>query len=275
VVLISSLLNGCTGYSVYSDNLESIAPKNWEVHSADNLALPLMMSYPSIHDASGSMLVVYIEGDGYAWHRKNIPSKDPTPHNPIGLKLAELTSGNFDIAYIARPCQFSVKTSERCEQSVWTSHRYGNESISVISQAIDALKKSTSQSVILVGYSGGGVIAALIAASRSDISAFITVAANLDINYWTSLHGVTPLSGSRNPAGLADGLTHIPQVHFVGSRDKVVPASVLESYLQSVHLSTSDHLISLEGYDHSCCWEKNWPELFDSAIAKLNLSPSK
>lgn len=31
---------------------------------------------------------VYIEGDGHAWNQRGRPSLDPTPKNPVGLKLA-------------------------------------------------------------------------------------------------------------------------------------------------------------------------------------------
>jgi len=252
-------------------NLENIAPEGWVVRSAESTALPVMLSYPSKQAASAPTLVIYIEGDGHAWHRKNIPSQDPTPRYPMGLWLAESGHTNADVAYVARPCQFRLGSSQKCEQSTWTSHRYAAESVDSIGSAIDELWQDADQDIVLVGYSGGGVIAALLAANRSNIAAFITVAANLDTSFWTSLHNVTPLANSQNPSALGDRLRNIPQVHFVGGRDEIVPPSVLESYLQSVDLSSSNHAIMLQDYDHRCCWVSNWPELFDAAMDKLNL----
>lgn len=54
---------------------------------------------------------VYIEGDGLAWMTKNIKSSDPTPLNPITLKLMLKDDSKCKI-YIARPCQYT--NSQNC-----------------------------------------------------------------------------------------------------------------------------------------------------------------
>jgi hypothetical protein len=38
-------------------------------------------------------LRVYIEGDGFAWKSRTQPSGNPTPHNPVALKLAASIRG--------------------------------------------------------------------------------------------------------------------------------------------------------------------------------------
>ena len=62
---------------------------------------------------------------------------------------------------------------------------------------VDALKRDAGAAkVILVGYSGGGAIAVLLAARRLDVAGVITVSADLDLAYWTQRDGLAPLSGS-------------------------------------------------------------------------------
>ena len=50
-------------------------------------------------------LAIYIEGDGLAWTSKSRLSSDPTPQDPVGLKLA-LRHPRGAAAYLARPCQY-------------------------------------------------------------------------------------------------------------------------------------------------------------------------
>jgi hypothetical protein len=44
------------------------------------------------------------------------------------------------------------------------------------------------------------LVASLVAARRHDVVRLVTVAGNLDHLAWTTLHGVSPLTGSLNPA---------------------------------------------------------------------------
>lgn len=48
---------------------------------------------------------IYIEGDGRAWESKTKLSMNPTPSNPVALKLA-IVDPLKSVAYIARPGQF-------------------------------------------------------------------------------------------------------------------------------------------------------------------------
>jgi hypothetical protein len=126
-------------------------------------------------------LTVYIEGDGLAWLTSSIVSDDPTPRKPVGLELA-LRHPNSAVAYLARPCQYVEKADWRdCGKKYWTSHRFAPEVIAASNAAIDALKNRAGASkLVLIGYSGGGAVAALVAARRHDVVQLITVAGNLD-----------------------------------------------------------------------------------------------
>ncbi len=213
----------------------------------------------------GKDLLVYIEGDGSAWDRKYRLSKNPTPKNPLALKLAAKDSSD-SIIYIARPCMYlEVELLKDCSNKFWSSHRYSEEVISSINQAINrAAGMSSTKSLTLVGYSGGGTIAALIAARRNDVSSLITIASNLDHKFWTELHGISPLTGSLHPVKYGDALSKIEQNHFVGARDKVVPESVIEHYLSKMQFKDNITINVIKNFNHSCCWEDAWPELLNT-----------
>jgi len=207
-------------------------------------------------------LMVYIEGDGSAWDKKYQLSKNPTPKNPLALKLAVKDSSE-SILYIARPCMYLEQEQlQVCPEKFWSSHRYSEEVILSINQVINrATGMSPTKSLTLVGYSGGGTVAALVAARRNDVSSLFTIASNLDHEFWTDLHNISPLTGSLDPLDYANNLSIIEQTHFVGAKDKIVPNTVIESYLSKLPLKDKITINVIKNFDHSCCWEKAWPDL--------------
>jgi hypothetical protein len=62
-----------------------------------------LVSYASPQCRPGSILIVYIEGDGRAFLGPQRISSDPTPDDPIALQLAERHPGGTAV-YLARPC---------------------------------------------------------------------------------------------------------------------------------------------------------------------------
>lgn len=204
-------------------------------------------------------LVVYIEGDGHAYVNRYTPSKDPTPANPMSLRLA-LSDPSPALLYLGRPCQYTE--DEPCSMRYWTVDRYSPVAVDAMSIALDQAKRQTgAKSLFLVGYSGGGAVAVLLAARRSDVAGLATVAGNLNHAMWTSLHDVSPLRGSLNPLDDAKRLRHLPQVHFVGEDDRVVPLRVAESYMEQLGEYAPGRIVMVEGVDHNCCWPRLWPRL--------------
>ncbi len=127
---------------------------------------------------------------------------------------------------------------------------------------INQVKKEIGAGKIeLYGWSGGGVVAALLAARRQDVVEIVTLAANMDHELWTRMDKLTPLSGSLNPADLTDVLENIPQRHFVGTDDVVVAPAVVKSYVDRMQDKSRTRIIMLNGYDHDCCWVDNWPAI--------------
>lgn len=209
----------------------------------------------------GSRLTIYLEGDGLAWISRTTPSDDPTPINPVGLKLA-LAQPDGQVAYLARPCQYTNEVSPRCRQAYWTSARFSEEVIAAVDNAISQLAQQFQASKLtLVGYSGGGAVAALVAARRHDVDRLLTVAGNLDIVQWTSITRSSPLSNSLNPADAAGELQQVRQWHFSGGDDAIVPLAVTRSYADRFPLSNRPGIDTIAGYGHQCCWVDNWPSL--------------
>ena len=64
----------------------------------------------------------------------------------------------------------------------------------------DILQRRPYQGLVLIGYSGGGVLAMLLAEQFPATQAVVTVAGNLDTDAWAIEHGYSPLRGSLNPA---------------------------------------------------------------------------
>lgn len=215
----------------------------------------------------GMPLTVYLEGDGFAWRTGTQPSDDPTPHNPVALALA-LQHPQGAAAYLARPCQ-NVAASDwgGCNPADWTHARYAPGVVAAMDTALSALKDRTgAQQLVLVGYSGGGAVAALLAAGRRDVTRLVTVAANLDTDAWTALHRLLPLSGSLNPADQWRALADLPQVHFVGDEDSVVPQAVARAFAQRFPADKQPTIRLVSGADHGCCWAQQWPVLAREAF---------
>lgn len=211
---------------------------------------------------SADTVYIYIEGDGRAWVSRSKASSDPTPSNPLAFELAY--NSGLPAVYLARPCQYTTGNDQSCgDKKWWTSHRFAPEVITATNQAVDKIKQMyNADQLVLIGYSGGGAIAALVAAKRDDIAELITIAGNLDTEAWTNMHKVSPLTGSLNPSDQWPALQNIPQRHFVGGNDEIIPPAIAHSYAAHFPPDKRPEIISMDGYDHACCWTQNRPEFY-------------
>jgi pimeloyl-ACP methyl ester carboxylesterase len=175
---------------------------------------------------------IYIEGDGYAWRSRTEPALDPTPRHALALQLAAQDPA-ANVVYLARPCQFT-DNDPHCETAYWTGKRYAPEVIAALDQATSHFAAlAPGLPLDLIGYSGGGALAVLIAARRHDIGSIRTVAGNLDPDAVMRLHDVSPLTLSVNPMSEAVSVAAIPQIHFSGGHDTVVPPSIAEDFARA------------------------------------------
>lgn len=209
-----------------------------------------------------TLLTVYIEGDGRAYLRRDTPSDDPTPADPLALRLAA-RDPSPGVLYLARPCQFlPAGEIAACDPMWWTLGRYSPEVVAALGAALDQAKiRFAANRLRLIGYSGGGALAVLVAAGRSDVVGIATVAANLDTDAWTTLHGVSPLALSQNPADAAASVAGIPQVHFTGSKDVVTPPALCQRFLARMPATGQARCLVIEGADHHAGLVEAWDRL--------------
>ncbi|WP_085758377.1 alpha/beta fold hydrolase [Oceanicoccus sagamiensis] len=220
-----------------------------------------LVSYQKIQSDSQE-LTVYIEGDGKSLITRTRVSLNPTPHNPLGLKLAAADTVNDNVIYLGRPCHFIATGADpECNPKYWTRYGYSADVVASLSTALDQLKADHGFTRInLVGFSGGGALVMLLAAKRDDITTIRTVAGNLDVAAFTQYHKVSPMSGSLNPADFTDKVQAIPQRHFIGSEDYVVPPQIGHSYLSQAEKTACISLRVIEGATHLSGWLQSWPE---------------
>jgi len=224
-----------------------------------------LYQHAATKSADQNIVVIYIEGDGIPWiDHGSRPATDPTPVHALAYQLYKATP--YAAWYITRPCYDHVKDAV-CNPLIWTHARYSEEvvdsMVSAINQAMAAVPKMQTK-FFLVGYSGGGALALLIAPRISRISGVITIAGNLDINAWTQLHGYEMLNSSLNPLDLDE--SSIKHIALIGDRDTNIPFTILEHYMALHPHTIIQHFAE---YDHVCCWEKNWPALLDTTLATM------
>ena len=212
--------------------------------------------------ASAETLTIYIEGDGAPWSTPYHPPRDPTPRDPLALALASADTAP-QVVWLARPCQYLSRAALRaCDSAYWMERRFAPEIIAAYDSAVTQLKTlSGARDVRMVGYSGGGVIAALVAMRRSDIASVVTVAAPLSLTEWAARHDLSPLKGSLDPGRQKPGLVRASDVHFAGADDNIVPVGIVERFVRS----HGGRLETVAGFDHNCCWVRDWPRLLSRA----------
>ena len=205
---------------------------------------------------TAARLMVFLEGDGSPWGNSGMtPAADPTTGNPLALRLMLATEAAS--IYVARPC-YQERTDAECSAERWTNGRYSE---AVVASMVGAIRnesaKYAARELTIVGYSGGGALAVLIAERLDNVVAVITIGANLDIAAWAGEHHYLPLTQSLNPAK-SERPHPWAEFHFNGAKDPVVPAATADAYFQ--RYPQAQRFI-IENADHVCCWEEDWPGL--------------
>lgn len=194
---------------------------------------------------------VYIEGDGSAFRSSGMVSSNPTPK---GTLLREIAFGdkNENVIYLARPCQFVL--GKNCEPKYWSSARFSPEVIESTHSAIKNI--ANDNDVILIGFSGGAQISGLVAVKYNDIKIkkLITVAGNLDVESWIQYHNVTPLYLSESITPYKTQYQKIPQIHYVGNKDIVVPKNITQNFI-----TDKSTIVIVDDASHN----KGWNSIYD------------
>ena len=201
-------------------------------------------------------LTFLIESDGARWPSIDTPPKDPTPSSSVMIAIARLEAKHGRVIYLGRPCQYLTRLeSAGCSINLWTQARFGEQAIDAIDQSISILvQKYGANKINLVGHSGGGVAALLVAARRSDVQCVVTFASPLYLRRWTTLMGVSELTESTDPSDHFAALERIRQTHFAGSADSTVPPEVFAGG----NAKTSFPVAVLPGFNHYSPWAARW-----------------
>ena len=216
----------------------------------------------------GATVNIYIEGDGLAWLDKYRKSMNPTPPDPLALHLAAADK-NRNVIYLARPCQYTGWNGDGgCPDKYWTTGTAAAEVIAAYDQALNDLKARYQVTGFnLIGYSGGAAVAVLVAAKRTDVLSIRTVAGNTAYAVFAAVHEVTPISDSIDPVTAAPAVARIPQQHFIGGKDKVVPHDIFDGWKQASGSSTCVHAAVRPENTHDKGWAEDWPVLLDVPLS--------
>lgn len=261
-IMCSLALFGCTTSKPYLsyETAKRIASPAWMIGRDIPAGSFSMTAFERIHKYNGT-INVYIEGDG------------PTPKTPFALHLASKDKAD-NVIYIARPCQYETNTQDdkKCDPRFLGKDRYGQEVVTAYSDALDEIaKRYEAKGFNLIGYDGGALIAANLAADRKDVLTLRTVGGILDVPAQiaaSNAQGNTPaiLDDVLNPSSKGDKLSNIPQYHFIGGQDSVVPPSTLHKYVQSLPTQRCVQYEMIQEAEHKDGWVNIWPELLTRSI---------
>lgn len=202
-------------------------------------------------------LHVYLEGDGQPWLTPHVVSANPNTHNPLMLRL--MARDPEASIYLVRPCYGTRMIDWDCHPGQWTSARYSLETVTRMALALDQYARENGITrLVLIGHSGGGALAILIANRLPKVVGVVTLSGNLDTDAWTRYHHYSPLTGSINPM-LDPKLQAYGEEHFLAEKDLEIP---LEVSLPAANARVGAQVTVIKGIDHSCCWEQVWQPAF-------------
>jgi dienelactone hydrolase len=254
-VVFALQLLGCAGPSQrWESNAEAFGYDKVVVsgHGFDHAAYlkqGIRPGHPVLH--------VYLEGDGTPWIRRRLAARDPTPRNPVVLDLMALDQAPSVL--LGRPCYHGLSQKRGCTPDLWTTARYSETVVESMAAALSRLAAGY-QSLVLIGFSGGGTLAMLLAERTPKTWAVVTLSGNLDTARWAILHQ-EEVSDSLNPAARSPLLPHIRQKHFAGGKDKHVPPELAK---EAIAGQPGAEFRIFQEFDHVCCWQQAWPEILAS-----------
>lgn len=263
LVMICVLLIACQSPREALQQLAQEHDRQWEVLPGQTF--PLVILTPRTAEKI-TRLRVYLEGDGHSWATATQPSLDPSPHNLLVPRLA--VDDPTPNVYLARPCQFVMAVA--CQSALWTHRRFSQEVVDRLSQALDQLKQRYGNNEFeLVGYSGGATLALLLAAQRNDVTQVQTLAGNLSPRLWATMKGLSPLDGSLEPLDYRNRLALLPQRHFIGEADLIIPGKLADRYQQALG-SPLSQCVHVPGASHDNGWEATWSRWGRTPLAHEN-----
>lgn len=207
----------------------------------------------------GNKLHIYIEGDGSPWIYETRVTVDPTPTNPVLLRL--MLGAAHPAVYLGRPCYFGAASDTGCEPALWTYDRYGRQVVDSMCEATNKLvRRYAAESVELIGYSGGGAIAVGMTDCTERLGSLVTIAGNLDPDAWTRYHDYSPL-GDTSPLAKANNTSYSAlEAHWQCRNDANIPPSITDAYFAR-RPDAIRHIV--DDCAHAKGWEAYRSRIFD------------
>ena len=229
-------------------------------------ALNALLKTPP-NGAAAEYLAVYLEGDGRVISPRGKLRDDPTPARSLVFELARLDPAPA-VLYLARIGQYRPEYAGAAYQTYWSESRLSPVVVRAADEAVTQIKARTgAQHIYLIGYSGGGGLACLLATKRDDVAGLITIAGLLDHVWWTSANHYPPLSESLNPADFAANLADTPQIHFYGTEDTLISPEMSARFASLAEFQ--DFTRVPVPADHDAGWEDAWPGLLQKYVLPL------
>ncbi len=218
--------------------------KNYQIFSAQRLI------------NKNQIINIYIEGDGRSWIDRDTISSNPTPVVPFALNLANLDTDN-NVIYLARPCQYAF--NQKCNESVWTSHQFSKSVLMSYMEVLDTIKEQNNNDKFnLIAYSGGATIALMLGANREDIHSIRTIAGNLNHNELSRITKTSPLTNSIAAKEFIFKTEKIPQIHYYGGKDKVIPEKIYLDFSDNFVKKNCINIRKIDSLDHYMGWDSFW-----------------
>ena len=254
-LLILILLNSCSLPNV-NERLKTINTFNQNQFKQQIYSTPYFEIYSLNKIKNFNKLILYIEGDGVSWIDRQTISSNPTPIDPLAFRLAKIDT-NDNVIYLARPCQYVEKGSTNCNnKDIWTISQYSEAVLSSYKGIVENL--SQFNEIHIVGYSGGAGIAMYLGSiNNPKIKSIRTVAGNINHNRLSRLINISPLTKSINFYEIEEKTKNIPQLHYVGSEDKVIP-SELSLRLKNKDKSNKCIKVKVVNASHNEGWDVFW-----------------
>lgn len=202
-------------------------------------------------------LRVYIEGDGTPYLSRYVVAPDPTPRQPVMLRL--MGQDPAPSVYVGRPCYFGLAEDPPCKAVDWTLGRFSDEVVKSMAAIIRTLAgEAGAGEITLIGHSGGGALVVLLARRMPEVTSIITLAGLLDTKTWAKLHAYSPLRYSLNPVDGGALPSSVLQRHFAGANDDNVPPEIIEEAAKRLGAGA---VRVLPDVSHSKGWEQHWPAI--------------
>lgn len=246
-----------------------------KIHPSAQPIIPASLFKTSITQKTDT-LWVFIEGDGTPWHLGRWPAKKPYVQTPVAHPLWLYTQA--PALYLKRPCYFNTpknpmsapkKLPKGCTPNWWTSDIYSSLVVSQLNNELHKqLTKLRYKNYLLIGHSGGGTLAMLMAKqARHKPRLIVTLAGNLNPAQFNKRHNL-PTNTNTNTNMLIMPPVKIRQWHYAGEKDTLIPFELINNTCQK---NTQSRCYKLNNTTHTEGWSSHWPTIEQNIHHFLNI----